>query len=66
MVDKNPTSEQPSDMPKNEGAAAKADGKKANQKKASVAPIPHSKGAFERSQWKGKSVIGRPMKRSGR
>jgi hypothetical protein len=66
MVEKNPTGEQPSDMPKNESAAAKADGKKANQKKPSVAPAPHDKGAFARSQWKGKSVVGRPMKRSGR
>ncbi len=66
MVDKNLSGEQPSGMPKNESAADKADSKKANQKKASVAPTPHSKGAFERSQWKGKSVIGRPMKRSGR
>lgn len=58
--------EQPSGAPKNESAAAKADGKKANPKKASIAPIPHGKGAFARSQWKGKEVVGRPMKRSGR
>jgi hypothetical protein len=66
MVDKNFSDEQPSGMPKNESAAAKAEGKKANQKKASIAPTPHGKGGFERSQWKGKAVVGRPMKRSGR
>jgi hypothetical protein len=57
--------EQSSGAPKQEGAV-KGDPKKANPKKASVAPIPHDKGKFARSQWKGKEVVGRPLKHSGR
>jgi hypothetical protein len=66
MANQKPSDEQPSGAPKNESAAAKADGKKANPKKASVIPPAHDKGGFARAQWKGKEVVGRPMKRSGR